>query len=112
VKHTFTFVQDPVLQLNILARRQSEVLASKLGTDESGREIPTRPLPYGSEDVRSPTYIAPVPPSRKTSTTGTNTMIQEPSYTGPSAAWEKGEMFPTQETPLGASEEEKDALEN
>jgi len=26
--------------------------------------------------------------------------------------WEKGETFLVQETPLGASEEEKDALEN
>jgi glycogenin len=106
------------LRLDILARRQSEVLANKLGTDESGREIPTRPLPYGSEGVKSPTYVAPVPRSQKTGslaahyTTDTNTKIQEPSYTGPSAMWEKGETFPTQETPLGASEEEKDALEN
>jgi len=109
---------DPVAQLDILARRQSEVLASKLGVDESGREIPTRPLPYGSEGVKSPTYVAPVPRSRKTgasaaqSTTDTNIKVEQPSYTGPSAMWEKGETFPTQETPLGASEEEKDALEN
>lgn len=27
-----------------------------------GKEIPHRPLPFGSEDVRSPTYVAPSPP--------------------------------------------------
>lgn len=110
-----TLLQDPALRLDILARRQSEVLANRLRTDESGREIPTRPLPYGSEGVKSPTYVAPVPPSQKTDsryTIDVNTKIQEPSYTGPSAMWEKGETFLVQETPLGASEEEKDALEN
>ncbi len=38
--------------------------------------------------------------------------IEEPSYAGPSAMWEKGETFPTSEPVLGPSEEEKDALEN
>ena len=105
MKHILTLLQDPALQLDILARRQSEVLANRLRIDESGREIPTRSLPYGSEGVKSPTYVAPVPPSQKFK-------IEDPSYTGPSAMWEKGETFPIQETPLGASEEEKDALEN
>lgn len=103
---------DPAAQLDILARRQSEVLASKLGADESGREIPTRPLPYGSEGVKSPTYVAPVPPSQKTGASITIKNIEQPSYTGPSAMWEKGETYPTSEPALGASEEEKDALEN
>ena len=112
LEHKLTHAQDPTTRLDILARRQSEVLASKLGRDESSREIPTRPLPYGSEGVKSPTYVAPVPPSINTGTSAVTTKIEEPSYTGPSAMWEKGETFPTSEPALGASEEEKDALEN
>lgn len=163
-------MQDPVTQLEALARRQSEVLTSKLGKDESGREIPTRPLPYGSESARSPTYLPQGPPSqvntipaypkrptvdRATLTEkpilvergintenifvekgvntenifvergvntenifverGVNTEntaeMEKPSFTGPGAMWEKYETFPTQGTPLGASEEEKDVLE-
>ncbi|KAK4203721.1 nucleotide-diphospho-sugar transferase [Triangularia verruculosa] len=63
---------DPAAQLEKLAKQQSEVLLEKLGvsgaaqTQESisvdGKEIPHRPLPFGSEDVRSPTYVAPSPP--------------------------------------------------
>lgn len=39
--------QDPAAQLEMLARRQSDVLASKLNLPD--REIPSRSLPYGSE---------------------------------------------------------------
>lgn len=101
-----------------MARRQSVVLANKLGKDDSpAREIPMRPLPYGSEGVTSPTYIAQVPLSSgaKDSASGSGstprTTIEEPSYTGPGAMWEKDETFPIKETPAGASEEEKDVLE-
>jgi glycogenin glucosyltransferase len=38
--------------------------------------------------------------------------MEEPSYHGPSAMWEKDETFPIKETPARATEEEKDALEN
>jgi glycogenin glucosyltransferase len=38
--------------------------------------------------------------------------METSSYGGPGAMWEKDETFPTHETPLGASEEEKDVLEN
>jgi glycogenin glucosyltransferase len=41
----------------------------------------------------------------------TTTPIEEPSYKGPSAAWEKDEAILTQETPAAPSEEEKDVLE-
>jgi glycogenin glucosyltransferase len=90
------------------------VLANKLGT-EGNREIPTRPLPYGSEGVTSPTYVAQGPknggaPESKIIET-TQTIIEEPSYTGPSAAWEKDETFPISETPLLPTEEEKDVLD-
>jgi len=61
--------KDPVAQLQKLAKQQSEALLMKLGGGaEEGtegaapgaepREIPTRPLPFGSEDIRSPTYVA------------------------------------------------------
>ncbi|KAK4105046.1 glycosyltransferase family 8 protein [Parathielavia hyrcaniae] len=59
--------KDPVAQLQKLAREQSELLLRRLGEGEAGEEeeekvIPKRPLPFGSEDVRSPTYVAPAPP--------------------------------------------------
>ncbi|KUJ20930.1 nucleotide-diphospho-sugar transferase [Mollisia scopiformis] len=113
---------DPAAELEKLARRQSVVLANKLGMDGApAREIPLRPLPYGSEGVTSPTYVAQVPPSSgaKDSASGSapgsdstpRTTIEEPSYHGPGAMWEKDETFPVKETPAGATEEEKDVLE-
>ena len=71
-----------------------------------------RPLPYGSEGVQSPTYVARAPPGGAVQPGSTpRTTIEEPSYHGPGAMWEKDETFPTQETPAGATEEEKDVLE-
>ncbi|KAG4031187.1 hypothetical protein MFRU_010g03120 [Monilinia fructicola] len=84
---------DPAAQLDMLARRQSDVLASKL--DLPTRDMPSRPLPYGSEPVNQ----------------GSGGAIEEPSYHGPGAAWEKNENYATKETPLLPSEEEKDILE-
>jgi len=85
-----------------------------LGKDGSpAREIPLRPLPYGSEGVISPTYVAQAPLSGAQGPEATpRTIMEEPSYHGPSAMWEKDETFPIKETPAGATEEEKDALEN
>ncbi|KAK4127663.1 glycosyltransferase family 8 protein [Parathielavia appendiculata] len=64
--------KDPVAQLQKLAKEQSELLLRRLGAGGGGwgygqgreeeQEIPSRPLPFGSEDVRSPTYVAPAPP--------------------------------------------------
>ena len=107
-------MQDPAVQLEQLARRQSDVLANKLGKDGvHPREIPLRPLPYGSEGVASPTYVAQSPSSGATGLDSMpRTSIEEPSYKGPSAMWEKDETFPYKETPAGATEEEKDVLEN
>ncbi|PMD36544.1 glycosyltransferase family 8 protein [Hyaloscypha variabilis F] len=104
---------DPAVQLEQLARRQSDVLANKLGKDGAHpREIPLRPLPYGSEGVSSPTYVAQGPPSAATGLGSTpRTTIEEASYNGPGVMWEKDETFPTKETPAGATEEEKDVLE-
>jgi glycogenin glucosyltransferase len=90
------------------------VLASKLGKDTgTSREIPLRPLPYGSERITSPTYVAQGPPVIEGATEEPSSAqhIAEPSYQGPSAAWEKDETFPPQETPVPPSEEEKDVLE-
>ena len=73
-----------------------------------------RPLPFGSEGVHSPTYVAQAPLSGSVSTTGGSiprTAIEAPSYSGPGAAWEKDEEYATHETPAGATEEEKDVLE-
>lgn len=97
-----------------MARRQSLVLANKLGNEDgSAREIPLRPLPYGSEGVVSPTYVAQAPPSSTSKASGSSprTTIEEPSYHGPGVMWEKDETFPVKETPAGATEEEKDVLE-
>lgn len=115
--------KDPAAQLEVLAARQSVMLANKLGTAEA-REIPTRPLPYGSEGVRSPTFAPLLPPKEPTSsrsstggyatrsTTGSSITIEEPSFKGPGAMFEKDETYPTYETPMPPSEEEKDVLEN
>jgi glycogenin glucosyltransferase len=71
-----------------------------------------RELPYGSEGVTSPTYSGPTRGANApTESTPRTTTIQEPSYHGPSAAWEKDETFPIHETPVPPSEEEKDVLE-
>ncbi|GAB1314363.1 glycogenin glucosyltransferase [Madurella fahalii] len=62
---------DPVEQLQKLARQQSELLQQKLGSEvaqgnesigKGGRTIPSRALPFGSEDAKSPTYVAYSPP--------------------------------------------------
>nr|XP_036582817.1 Glycogenin-1-like protein 1 [Colletotrichum truncatum]KAF6791608.1 Glycogenin-1-like protein 1 [Colletotrichum truncatum] len=53
---------DPAAQLQKLAKQQSEALLKKLGGEGGpegvSREIPSRPLPFGSEGVISPTYVA------------------------------------------------------
>jgi glycogenin glucosyltransferase len=129
--------QDPIEQLQKLAKQQSDALLKKLGGDgeEGGvsREIPTRPLPFGSGDGKSPTYIAhsgvlspqPIKGERsagilrdmssgrldpESTSTSQQSTIPEPSYSGPGAAWEKGEDIPQRETPLPPKEEELDAL--
>ncbi|KAL1902739.1 glycogenin glucosyltransferase [Sporothrix stenoceras] len=59
---------DPATQLQKLAKEQSEMLLQKLGDTEGGegsnspRTIPLRPLPFSSEDIVSPTYVAQAPP--------------------------------------------------
>ncbi|KAF5670175.1 glycogenin [Fusarium denticulatum] len=132
---------DPLAQLQKLAKQQSDALLKKLGGegDEGreggmGREIPTRSLPFGSGDAKSPTYVAqsaagvlspqPVKGERSAGilrdmssgrlepeSLSQSTTIPEPSYTGPGAAWEKDEDIPQYETPMPPKEEELDALD-
>jgi glycogenin glucosyltransferase len=102
-------LQDPAAQLDMLARRQSDVLANKLGQGEGGREIPMRSLPYGSEGVRSPTYV-PQGPSGSSTVPGAQSTQEQPSFTGRGPVWEKDETFPSHSTPLGGNEAELDAL--
>lgn len=140
------FHKDPVAQLQMLAKQQSEALLRKLGGDEGddsqgvSRDIPDRPLPYGSEGVTSPTYVAqtsagvvlsPQPVKGGTTTSIVRSMggeggpstaarasqgptggiIAEPSYHGPGAAWEKGEDVPTYETPALPKEDDRDVFD-
>ncbi|KAM3067921.1 glycogenin glucosyltransferase, variant 2 [Clarireedia jacksonii] len=76
---------DPAAQLDMLARRQSDVLAHKL-------EI-ARPTGGNAGAGTTP-----------------RTTIEEPAYHGPGAAWERGEDILTGGTPLLPSEEERDIL--
>lgn len=146
------FHKDPIAQLQKLAKQQSELLRQKLGGsgdgseggghDPSGstgvevRDIPKRSLPFGSEDIKSPTYVArssnvlspkPVKPGSDTSTVrhlwesqtetvprttpGTTSSIPEPSYHGPGVAFEKDEDYLTQDTAAPPTEEELDVLD-
>ncbi|KAH6889991.1 family 8 glycosyl transferase [Thelonectria olida] len=133
---------DPMERLQQLAKQQSEALLHKLGSNEApegepgvSREIPSRPLPFGSEpDLKSRTYVtqsvpggvlSPQPVKGEATTSilrnisGDNfepdsvpkISIPEPSYSGPGAAWEKGEMVPERETPLLPTDEGRDVLD-
>ncbi|KAI8627726.1 glycosyltransferase family 8 protein [Xylariaceae sp. FL1651] len=51
--------KDPVAQLQKLAKQQSEVLLRKLGgSGRDSSDLPPRPLPFGSDELVSPTYVA------------------------------------------------------
>ncbi|KAI1100175.1 glycosyltransferase family 8 protein [Jackrogersella minutella] len=117
------YYKDPVVQLQKLAKQQSEALLHKLesgGRDSS--DFPSRPLPFGSEELVSPTYVArsahvfsPQPLkgnansgalhsiesnldetssiiSSQSTAVGSIRTFAEPSYAGPGAAFEKGEL--------------------
>jgi hypothetical protein len=132
-------LKDPSEQLQKLAKQQSEALLRKLGRGEGedshgvSRDIPDRSLPYGSEGVISPTYVAqsaggvvlspqPVKGSTTTSmvrsmggdgepsTAGATPGIAEPSYHGPGTAWERGENIATFETPALPTDEDRDVF--
>ncbi|KAK4229850.1 nucleotide-diphospho-sugar transferase [Podospora fimiseda] len=122
---------DPSARLDNLARQHLEAfeLLKKLSSGGSQpdetigvhhREIPSRPLPFGSENVKSPTYVpfsppnvvSPQPVKPPSTTTGVPPAIRvlagspdvlpsassssplgisPPSYQGPGPAFEKGE---------------------
>lgn len=137
--------KDPMEQLQKLAKQQSDALRQKFGGSKGeegqegesvgvSREIPSRPLPFGSGDAKSPTYVAqsvtgvlsPQPVKGKVTTgilrsmssdsfdpvtTPKPSSIPKPSYSGPGAAWEKDEAIPERETPLLPTEEERDVLD-
>lgn len=57
--------KDPAAQLQKLAKQQSDMLLRRLGGEEGGqasRDIPTRSLPFGSEDVKPSTFVARTTP--------------------------------------------------
>lgn len=56
--------KDPTTQLQKLAKHQYEALMRRLGGEEiellgtTNHEIPSRPLPFGSEDIKSPLHVS------------------------------------------------------
>ncbi|KAI0157315.1 glycosyltransferase family 8 protein [Xylariaceae sp. FL1272] len=51
--------KDPVAQLQKLAKQQSEAILQKLGgSSRDSDDLPSRPMPFGSEGMVSPTYVA------------------------------------------------------
>lgn len=111
--------KDPAAQLQKLARQQSEVLQKLGNSGRDSSDLPSRPLPYGSEDLVSPTFVArsanvmsswsakglpplEMPASRQGAKIAetTPTQIPKPSYAGPGAAFEKGENIPMEEAPM------------
>ncbi|KAK7935152.1 glycogenin glucosyltransferase [Apiospora marii] len=130
--------KDPAAQLQKLAKQQSDMLLQRLGSSgsTSGRrdsnDLPPRDVPFGSEELTSPTYVAqtakvlsPQPvkglvseeeATPRTSATRSAAApppkdIPEPSYSGPGAAFEKGENISRQETAMPPSEEELGVLQ-
>ncbi|KAK0739234.1 nucleotide-diphospho-sugar transferase [Apiosordaria backusii] len=118
---------DPAAQLQKLAKQQSEVLLEKLGasgagqTQESisvdGKEIPHRPLPFGSEDIlaEAPDLVSgkttPRTVESRSPSVSTTATIAVPAYQGPGAMFEKGEDYMTQDTPAPPTEEDRDILQ-
>ena len=135
VANSESTIKDPQAQLQLLARQQSEALLRKLsGLDDDGeaqvsREIPQRPLPYGSEPDKAPAQlqkaasILPVVhsprPIKGDSATGSIRMLGEHSESTQSiespknvsfAASAEGEPSAAERTPMPPTEEEEDIL--
>ncbi|CAP73167.1 uncharacterized protein PODANS_2_5770 [Podospora anserina S mat+] len=118
---------DPAAQLQKLAKQQSEVLLEKLGASGTGqsqesisvdgKEIPHRPLPFGSEDIlaEAPELVTgqttPRTVESRSPSISTTATIAVPSYQGPGAMFEKGEDYLTQDTPAQPTEEDLDVLQ-
>jgi len=137
----FRYHKDPLVQLQKLAKQHSDMLLKRLSVSASigddtigieGREIPSRPLPFGSENLKSPTFVSyspaevvspkPVKPNSGTSPvqnildTGfegsrqraSSNRIEPPSYQGPGVVFEKGEGVPLPESAVPLIDEERD----
>lgn len=132
--------KDPTSRLQKLALEQSEFLLQKLGdTDDQAasvgpRAIPLRSHPFGSEGIRSPTYVAqapvvspkPIKPGGHETRSVRNSYndsgeaaasafaaldMAQPAYLGPGIAFEKDEGYPQHEVAAALpSEEEMDVL--
>jgi glycogenin len=133
--------KDPVAQLQKLAKQQSEVLLQKLGgASRDSSDLPPRAVPFGSEELVSPTYVARSPhvlspqpvkgsasssmvrgivseeeATPRTSTqpnaVTTSSPLPSPSYSGPGTEFEKGEDYAQHSTPALPTEEERDVLD-
>lgn len=92
-------------QLDKLAHQHSEALLEKLGAksppDETigirGQQIPSRPVPFGSEGAKSPTYVLQSPvvspvPVKPASSTSTSKILSASSASSspPTSTFDKG----------------------
>lgn len=98
--------KDPEIQLQKLAKQQYEHLLRKLGGEDQGEAgdpsvhvIPKRSLPFGSENVTSPTYAAGVasshvvrPRAMKSEVSATGTVTGQTASQSPGAATIEGEF--------------------
>lgn len=112
--------KDPVAQLQMLAKHQPELLLQRLGVSwfEGEKNVVGGHQQHeeGSTPVLSPQPVKPAGKilsggSEQGAPTRLSSTIQEPSYTGPGAAWEKGEDVPLMETPMPPTEHEMDVLQ-
>ncbi|KAH7246817.1 hypothetical protein B0J15DRAFT_74949 [Fusarium solani] len=113
---------DPLAQLQKLAK-QHDVLLKKLGGGDEGEEresgaggsAPGVLSPQPVKGERSASILREMSSSSSgleaTTTTSKPSSIPEPSYSGPGAAWERGEEFLERETPLPPKDEDLDVLE-
>ncbi|EQB56445.1 hypothetical protein CGLO_03546 [Colletotrichum gloeosporioides Cg-14] len=111
---------DPAVQLQKLAKQQSEALLKKLG-GEGGPEGSSGGVVLSPQPVKGGVASSIVrniggemdhsTAARTPGTVSSSSAIPEPSYQGPGAAWEKGEDVPLRETPALPTEEERDVLD-
>ncbi|ESU07246.1 hypothetical protein FGSG_01882 [Fusarium graminearum PH-1] len=97
---------DPIEQLQKLAKQQSDALLKRLGGDgEEGGSASGVLSPQPMKGERSAGVLRDMSSGSPQQST-----IPQPSYSGPGAAWEKGEDIPLHETPLLSKEKGLDAL--
>ncbi|KAF5520728.1 Glycogenin-1 [Colletotrichum aenigma] len=111
---------DPAVQLQKLAKQQSEALLKKLG-GEGGPEGSSGGVVLSPQPVKGGVASSIVrniggetdhsTAARTPGTVSSSSAIPEPSYQGPGAAWEKGEDVPLRETPALSTEQERDVLD-